>query len=179
MSTIVSTSPVPRNATHAAIVISLIATAPVVGCGNMVPPARNSGAVLSAEGVLFAVVGQRCSEHRFGEPSEPSFDGTFAVEVGNPTLIPLTLYPDRLILRGRKAVGVRPSPSENAISPTVDAGTTAPFTIHFTASGLGCSDELTLDPRSAIVWNGRPINLPEIRFVPVENSVLLTRASQR
>jgi hypothetical protein len=134
----------------------------------MVPPARSSGIALSEEGIQLAVVGQVCKQSRAtSAPSPPLLDVTLAIEVGNPTPGLVSVYPDRLVLVAPGGVFARASTSE-AVNPlSVDGGTTVPVTLHFKVMGATCSQEMGLDARSALQWQGRPVTVSAIRFVPI------------
>jgi hypothetical protein len=138
------------------------------GCATMAPPARSSGASLSDEGISLAVVGQTCADHRApgGSPS-PSLDATFAIEVGNPTPQPVSVHPERIILRAPGPVSPQSFKRDDDQSDLVEGGTTQPFKVRFVASGVTCSQEMQLDSGSALEWRGRPVRLPAVRFVPV------------
>jgi len=146
--------------------LTLLAAA---SCGGMLPPARNSGAAFSEEGVVLAVTGQNCRQER--DPKRPGktlLDATFAVEVGSSTPAPVAVHPGRFVLdvSDRSAL---PTPSrEQAETTEVETGTTFRFLIHFVAAGLGCSQEMRLTPGSALEIRGQPVKIDSVRFVPSE-----------
>ena len=146
----------------------LLALVAVASCGSLQPLARSSGAMLSNEGVLFAVVGQSCKQAP--DPNRPGkslLDVTFAIEVGNPTLDSLTVHRDRFLLMVSERTSVRTS-SPDAVEPlAVESGTTGRFTLRYVAPGVSCTHELQLDPSSVLELRGREINVNAIRFVPV------------
>ncbi len=134
----------------------------------MLPLARGGGANLSDEGVLFAVVGQKCqstpdSSHAGGT----LIDATFAVEVGNPTAYPLVLHRSgfALAIPGRASVQT-PVSQESAQPDSVEPGTTLRFELRFQAPGA-CTQEMELQPNAALELQGRPVQMSATRFVPV------------
>jgi hypothetical protein len=133
----------------------------------MRPPARTSGATFSNDGVLLAVVGQRCSQ--VPDPNHPGkglLDATFAIEVGNPTYGAVVAHPGRMILVMPGGVTMRPTVVGGVDAVPVETGTTTPFMLRLVAEGIKCSEELRLEPKTALELNGQPIAIAPIRFVP-------------
>lgn len=133
----------------------------------MQPPARTSGATFSDDGVQLAVVGQRCSQ--VPDPNHPGrrlLDAAFAIEVGNPTYGALVVHPDRMTLVTLGGVTTRPTVVGGVDALPVETGTTTPFMLRFVAEGIKCSQELRLEPKTALELNGQPIVIAPIRFVP-------------
>ena len=138
------------------------------GCAKMLPPARSSGATLSDDGISLAVVGQTCADlHPGGAPPSLSIEMTLAIEVGNPTPEPVGVHPERMMLLAPSPVAPRFLKREDSQPMAVTGGTTAPFTVHFVAPGVKCSQEMQLDSSSALEWRGGPVILSAVRFVPV------------
>jgi hypothetical protein len=139
----------------------------VTGCGGMLPLARNSGAVISDEGVVLAVTGQNCRVSSDSKPrGKPVMDASFAVEVGSSTLDGVTVYPARFLLIVADRRGVPASPWEVPESILVETGTTFRFALRFVAPGVHCSQEMRLAANGALEVRGRPVNLEAVRFVP-------------
>lgn len=154
----------------AALLHLLIALGLCAGCATkMLPPARSSGATLSEEGISLAVVSQSCAEvHPAGAPASVSLEATLAIEVGNPTLEPVTVRPEKMMLLAPGPVGPRFLKREDGQLVSIPGGTTQPFTVQYVAPGITCTHEMRLDSRTALVWNGRPVVLAAVHFTPVE-----------
>ena len=134
----------------------------------MLPPARSSGATLSDHGISLAVVGQTCTDlHTAGAPASASLETTLAIEVGNPTPEPVTVHPERMILRAPGPIAPRTSQREDSQPAAVQGGSTQPFTVRFVAPGATCSQEIELDSSAALEWRGERVVLSPVRFVPV------------
>jgi hypothetical protein len=134
----------------------------------MLPLARGGGAKLSDEGVLFAIVGQKCkvtpdSSHA----GNTLVDATLAIEVGNPTAYPVALHRAGFDLTISGRASVRTPVREEATQPdSVEPGSTARFELRFLGPGT-CTQEMELLPNAALELQGRPIQIGAIRFVPV------------
>ncbi len=113
-----------------------------------------------------AVVGQTCAEIRPAGVSSASLEATFAVEVGNPTPQPVTVRPERMILRAPGPITPQSFKRADGQTDAVEGGTTQPFTLRFVAPGVTCSQEMQLDSSSALEWRGGPVTLSAVRFVP-------------
>jgi len=169
---VLATSVVPLNRTAVGSGFSgpgcgFLLLVAATGCGTMLPPAHSSGAAFSEEGVVLAVVGQSCQQSPdANQTSKTRLDATFAIEVGNPSRVPLTVHPDRFALVVPDGTEVRTSTPEAAQSVAVESGTTSRLLLRFVANG-NCSQELRLVPTAAIEMRGRPINIDPVRFVPV------------
>ncbi len=158
----------PESVAAPSLMWALTVIAVGTSCATMVPPARSSGVALSEEGIQLVVVGQVCKQSRATSASSPpSLDATLAIEVGNPRPGPVSVYPDRLILVAPGGVSARVSTREAVDPLSIESGTTVPVTLHFTVAGANCSQEMQLDASSALQWQGRPITVSAIRFVPI------------
>ncbi len=134
----------------------------------MLPLARGGGANLSDEGVLFAVVGQKCkATPDSSSAGNTAVDATFTVEVGNPTLRPLTLRRSGFVLAIAGRASTQAPVRDESIQPdSVESGTTSRFQLRFLGAGT-CTDEMELRPDAALELQGRPVQVGAIRFVPV------------
>lgn len=164
-------TPVPRSA--AALVHLLVILGLGVGCATkMLPPARSSGATLSDDGISLAVVAQSCAEiHAAGTPDSVSLEATLAIEVGNPTLEPVTVHPEKMLLLAPGPIAPRFLKREDGQVVSIPGGTTQPFTVQYVAAGITCAHEMRLDSRTALEWNGRPVVLSAVHFTPIEPGV--------
>jgi hypothetical protein len=153
-----------------ALVQMLMALGLGAGCATkMLPPARSSGATLSDEGISVAVVGQRCAEvHPAGASASVSLEATLAVEVGNPTPEPVTVYPEKMMLLVPGPIAPHFSKREDSQAVSISGGTTQPFAVQYVAPGITCTHEMRLDSTTALEWNGRPVVLSAVRFTPTE-----------
>jgi hypothetical protein len=139
----------------------------LAGCAGMSPVARTTGATFSDDGIHLAVVGQRCSQvPDAGHPGKRLLDATFVIEVGNPTFGAVVVHPDQMVLVTPGDVGIRPTTVGAAEVVVVETGTTVPFMLRFVAERITCSQELRLEPMTALESGGRPIVLAPVRFVP-------------
>jgi hypothetical protein len=146
----------------------LILVAATIGCAAVPPrPMKSTGLVFSDEGVHLAVVSQTCNQsgapHR---PKQDPADTTFVIEVGNPTVYPIAVHRDRLLLIPPDGSAIQTSTPEAVESMSVDSGETTTFTLQFLVPGSTCSQAMRLEPNSAIELRGKPINIGAVRFAP-------------
>ena len=156
-----------RGLTACGALIGLLGVPFVVSaCGSMPPPARSSGASLSDDGVLLAVVGQSCNQSNRGAPTNATLmNETIDVEVGNPARMPVVVHSNRFLLFVSARTSVRPTATDAGDTLSVDPGTTARFKLAFVAAG-SCKQELRLASSDAMELGGYPIQVSSVRFVP-------------
>jgi hypothetical protein len=137
-------------------------------CSSTLPLARGGGAIFSDEGVLFAIDGQRCKQMPdSSQPGKTLVDATLALEVGNPTNLSVTFEPAGFVLMVSDRASVPKTAGDESTEPmSVPAGSSSRFELRFLASGT-CTQEMVLEPKSAIKLSGRPVQIKAIRFVPV------------
>jgi hypothetical protein len=140
--------------------------AALTDCSKPLPPVRGTGLVFSEEGIHLAVVGQSCSHDGLPEGAKKGFvDATVAIEVGNPTSSPVAVYRDRFVLVPSNGSTVRTYTPAAAEGMSVETGVTVAFTLSFMVRRASCSQQMRLEPDSALEFRGRPINIGAVQFV--------------
>ena len=146
--------------------VVLLALAPA--CAGLTPPARNSGAATSPDGVTVAVARQSCTQ-----ASRPAFWGdalveeVLEVEVRNASTAPLAVHRDAFRLLTPDGAALRTVTWRAANPLTLATGETRAFELRFMARGsLQCSGEMRLDPDSGMALPDHTVAVGAVRFVP-------------
>ena len=148
------------------LTVLTLALAPA--CVPMTPPAQNSGAVQSHDGVALAITRQGCSQTT--ETEEPSWDlveERLAVEVQNRSPEPITVHRDefRLLLPDGSALKTVTWGAAEPIS--VASGQNHGFVLRFMVhSDFTCQSAMQLDVRGGVVLSQHAVALGAISFVP-------------
>ena len=152
-----------------ALVSSLALLAALAPACGFTPPAQNSGAVKSDNGVALAVVGQRCTETVETElPGVPLVETHVQVEVRNSAPPPLVVHRDAFHLRGADGRAI-PTATWQAAEPLpIEAGQTRTFELRFMSrGGLSCTKEMQLEASASAITKGdAPVQLGAVSFVP-------------
>lgn len=136
---------------------------------TMMPPVANSGPVSSGNGVSVAVLRQAClTTAPVDEVPTGSVDETVEVQVRNGSPEPLTVHPERFVLRGADGGEPATPAMTSGDARTVAQGETQTFQLQFSArAGLECTQEMRLDANAAITLHDAPVALAPVPFRPL------------
>jgi hypothetical protein len=152
--------------TRRALTILTLALAPA--CAPLTPPAQNSGAVRSHEGVVLALTGQSCSQTT--ETDEPSWDlveQRLAVEIRNGSPEPLTVRRDQFQLLLPDGSALQTMTWEATDPVSLESGQSHTFKLRFMMrSEFTCQTAMRFDAGRGVSLGGHSVALAGVSFVP-------------
>jgi hypothetical protein len=146
----------------------LLSIAAAAGCAHLRPPYRSDGPAVSAEGVRLTLRGQSCAQSYDVDRADTDqlVEETVAVEILNPTTAVLMVRTEEVRLGTSSGAALRTLTPRGATPIPIGPGETRLLELRFMASGMSCSEGMSVESNAALELNQGLVKVPPVRFVP-------------